>query len=130
MHENYMSYATNTWMFTSDQANVMQATLNGYRYGLKNSTISMNCNGNISATNNNVLQSINLFPNPSSGKIMINLSEEITSITVSTLIGKIITVINEVKSRSIDIGDLQDGIYFITINTSKTKYISKVILVK
>ena len=46
MHENYMSYASDTWMFTNDQVNVMQATLNGYRSSLKNSILSgttVNC---------------------------------------------------------------------------------------
>jgi len=43
MDENYMSYASNTWMFSVDQVNVMDATLNGYRSSLQNSTVSMNC---------------------------------------------------------------------------------------
>ena len=45
MDENFMSYASTAWMFTNDQINVMNATLNGYRSSLKNSTVSMNCNG-------------------------------------------------------------------------------------
>ena len=34
-----MSYASNTWMFSIDQVNVMNATLNGYRSFIK----KLNC---------------------------------------------------------------------------------------
>ena len=48
MDENYMSYASNTWMFSQGQVDVMIGTLNattnqGGRANLKNSTVTVNC---------------------------------------------------------------------------------------
>ena len=48
MDENYMSYATDTWMFSQGQVDVMLGTLNastfqGGRANLKNSTVTVNC---------------------------------------------------------------------------------------
>ena len=131
MDENFMSYASTTWMFTIDQTNTMHATLNGYRTSLKNSIGSgttVNC-GSVSV-NDELLKSMSLYPNPSSGKIFFNLSEKIISISISTLVGNTITIIDEVNTNSLDLEYLQNGIYFITINTSKGKYVSKVILAK
>lgn len=131
MHENYMSYAMNTWMFTNNQANVMHATLNNYRENLKNSIATgttVNCEG-VSAINNE-FQTISLYPNPSSGKIHINLSQKIVSISISTLLGKTINIVDNVNSNSLDISYLKSGVYFIEIHTNNGKYFSKVILTK
>ena len=55
MDENYMSYASDTWMFSQGQVDVMLGTLNastnqGGRANLKNSTVSVNCSNTIVAT--------------------------------------------------------------------------------
>jgi hypothetical protein len=55
MDENYMSYATDTWMFSQGQVDVMLGTLNastfqGGRANLKNSTVTVNCGGIISGS--------------------------------------------------------------------------------
>ena len=131
MDENFMSYATTTWMFTIDQVNTMQATLNGYRTSLKNSNsggTTVNC-GNVSIKDE-VLKLISIYPNPSSGKIFFNLSEKITTISISDLLGNTVSIINNVNSNSLDLEYLQNGIYFIFINTKNGQYISKVILAK
>jgi len=50
MDENYMSYASTTWMFSNGQASLMEDVLSaptwqGGRLELKNSTVSVNCSG-------------------------------------------------------------------------------------
>ena len=55
MDENYMSYATDTWMFSQGQVDVMLGTLNastfqGGRVNLKNSTVTVNCGGIMSGS--------------------------------------------------------------------------------
>jgi len=55
MDENYMSYATDTWMFSQGQVDVMLGTLNastfqGGRANLKNSTVTVNCGGIMSGS--------------------------------------------------------------------------------
>ena len=62
MDENYMAYSNHTWMFTYDQINEMNATLNGYRSSLKNSNVPVNCTGLVS--NINIDNNVKVFPNP------------------------------------------------------------------
>tara|TARA_B100001758_G_scaffold81904_1_gene69620 strand:+ start:21868 stop:23826 length:1959 start_codon:yes stop_codon:yes gene_type:complete len=55
MDENYMSYASDQWMFSEGQVDVMLGTLNastwqGGRVALKNSTVSVNCNGIVASS--------------------------------------------------------------------------------
>jgi hypothetical protein len=55
MDENYMSYSNNSWMFSEGQVDVMLGTLNapswqGGRVALKNSTVSVNCNGIVASS--------------------------------------------------------------------------------
>jgi hypothetical protein len=55
MDENYMSYSSNTWMFSEGQVDVMLGTLNapawqGGRIDLTNSNITVNCNGVVSSS--------------------------------------------------------------------------------
>jgi hypothetical protein len=55
MDENYMSYASNQWMFSEGQVDVMLGTLNaaswqGGRIALKNSNVSVNCNGIVASS--------------------------------------------------------------------------------
>ena len=55
MDENYMSYASNTWMFSQGQVDAMLGTLNastfqGGRANLKNSSVTVNCGAVISGS--------------------------------------------------------------------------------
>ena len=93
MDENYMSYASNTWMFSNDQVNVMNATLNGYRSSLKNSTVSMNCNGSVgTGLNNYQLENLNIYPNPTLGKLNIASADKINTLSITNIIGKEIII--------------------------------------
>ena len=54
MDENYMSYSSDSWMFSQGQVDVMLGTLNAPtnlsgRANLKNSTVTVNCSGIIGA---------------------------------------------------------------------------------
>ena len=69
-----MSYAYNTWMFSQKQVDVMRSTLNrqdwlGGRLNLQNSTVSTNCSGTISNVNYVNKNKLEIYPNPSRGKI-------------------------------------------------------------
>jgi hypothetical protein len=62
---------------------------------------------------------INIRPNPSSGKVFINASETILSITLMDSYGKIITEIEELKTKEIelDISQFAPGIYTLKVET-------------
>ena len=131
MDENYMSYASTTWMFSVDQINVMNATLNGYRSSLQNSTMSMNCNGFIGVgINNYQLENLNIYPNPTLGLVNIKSKEKINIISISNILGKQVFFTEDFNANTIDLSSLHNGIYFINIRTDKGIHIEKVILSK
>ena len=131
MDENYMSYASNTWMFSIDQVNVMNATLNGYRSSLKNTDVSMNCNGSIgTGLNNYQLENLNIYPNPTIGKLNIISADKINTLSITNIIGKEILFYKDFSANIIDLSSHENGVYFINIRTDKGKHIEKIILNK
>lgn len=134
MDENFMSYAQNTWMFTNSQVSAMNATLNGYRLSLKNSNVSMNCTGTIGTGINDRIERnlIHIYPNPSTGKIIIDNSTNyrIENIVVRNILSEIVMTNNNQQINSIDLSNLDDGAYFIELYTSKGIVNKKIILSK
>ncbi len=131
MDENFMAYSTNSWMFTIDQVNVMNATLNGYRSSLKNSTVSMNCTGSISTQINNFqLENLHIYPNPTIGKLNITSANKINSLSLTNIIGKQILFTENFTANTIDLSSFENGVYFINITTDKGTHIEKIILTK
>ena len=131
MDENFMSYASTTWMFTNDQINVMNATLNGYRSSLKNSTVSMNCNGSVgTGLNNYQLENLNIYPNPTLGKLNIVSADKINTLSITNIIGKELLFAKDFSANTIDLSSYESGVYFINISTDKGTHIEKIILTK
>jgi len=131
MDENFMSYASTTWMFTSGQSDVMHATLNGYRTNLKNSITggtTVNC-GSVSI-DDKLSNDISIYPNPNSGTLFVSNAEKINSIAITNMLGKSVYFTTKFNANSLDLGGLQNGVYFININTNKGTYITKIILAK
>ena len=124
-----MSYASTTWMFSVDQVNVMDATLNGYRSSLKNSTVSMNCNSTVSV-NEYLLENINIYPNPTLGKLHIDSQGKINKVSISNILGKQIFFTEDFRTNTIDLSSFDNGVYFINISTNKGMHIEKIILSK
>ena len=98
---------------------------------MKNSPALVNCTGIVG--NNNLLNNnqIRIYPNPTNGKILIqNLSNiTIEKILVRNVLGDIILLSNNINLPfSLDLSNVENGIYFIEITSSKGKRIEKVIL--
>jgi len=131
MDENYMSYASTTWMFSTDQVNVMNATLNGYRSSLKNTTVSMNCEGSVgTGLNNYQLENLNIYPNPTLGKLNIASADKINTLSITNIIGKELLFTKDFSAKTIDLSFYENGVYFINISTDKGTHIEKIILIK
>ena len=131
MDENFMAYSSTSWMFTIDQVNVMNATLNGYRSSLKNSTVIMNCDGSVgTGLNNYQLENLNIYPNPTLGKLNIASADKIKTLSITNIIGKEILFIKDFSAKTIDLSSYKNGVYFININTDKGTHIEKIILTK
>ena len=131
MDENFMSYASTAWMFTNDQINVMNATLNGYRSSLKNSTVNMNCDGSVgTGLNNYQLENLNIYPNPTLGKLNIVSADKINTLSITNIIGKELLFAKDFSANTIDLSSYESGVYFINISTDKGTHIEKIILTK
>ena len=130
MDENYMSYAANTWMFSIGQVNLMNATLNGYRSDLRNSTLSMNCDGSALEINNYQLENISIYPNPTLGLVNIKSKDKINTISVSNILAEQVFFTEDFSTNTIDLSSLYNGIYFINISTDKGMHIQKINLSK
>ena len=134
MDENYMSYASNTWMFSQGQVDVMLSTLNtseigGGRASLKNSNITTNCSGIISSSN--TLSSnikVNIYPNPSKGYIYINSTDKINTLSIFNTLGKEVRSDTKVTNNILDLNQLNNGLYFVKIST-EGKIITKRIII-
>lgn len=135
MDENYMSYALNTWMFSEGQVEVMLATLNastiqgGRRNLWQNSTVTLNCSGSVNI-HDNKQNHLNLYPNPSKGKIFVNSSIIYNDISIYNIVGKEVYLNEEGSQEIIDISNLSNGIYFINFNTKEGVITKKIILDK
>jgi len=131
MDENFMSYASTTWMFTNNQIDVMDATLNGYRSSLKNTTVSMNCDGSVgTGLNNYQLENLDIFPNPTLGKLNIASADKINTLSIINIIGKEILFVKDFSAKTIDLSSFKNGVYFINIISDKGTHIEKIILTK
>ena len=129
-----MAYSSNTWMFTIEQVDVMNGTLNGYRSGLKNTIIPVNCSGTVGIENLMNNNQIKIYPNPTTGKILVQnlINAKTKNIVVRNILGEIVyTKLSDGnRTVSIDLSTLENGIYFIEISTNKGMRIEKVILSK
>ena len=78
---------------------------------------------------------INIYPNPTSSKIFIDINLEIISnvkIEVLNSSGQVLqnrfVVKNEVIKEEVDLGAYSNGIYFIRISNDQINYVKKIIL--
>ena len=120
--------------FTTEQSGVMNGTMNGYRSSLKNSPATVNCSGIINGFNNLLDNNqIRIYPNPTEGKIMIqNLTpSKSEEIIVRNILGEVVYIQNSnINLTTLNISNLENGIYFVEIYTENGIRIEKIILSK
>lgn len=86
---------------------------------------SIRCVKNATLSNSQFDKSdIKVFPNPVQNQLNIDSPEEVLSIEIFDLLGK---KIFESKTKTIDVSELQNGIYLLKINTNQGSYIQKFI---
>ena len=85
------------------------------------------CNStSVEDINNHLL----LYPNPTSGNLFINTSEKIISISVCNIIGKEVISNAEKNNSVLNLSQLSNGVYFISISTEKGLLTKKIVLSK
>ncbi len=121
MIENYMDYSSGSCQnsFTKEQIVFMRNIIESYRPNLLNLT-----------TNNPNDKDLIVYPNPTTGKITIDLLSEMTNVilNVRNIQGQLVDFNQINNGKTIDVNINQpNGIYFIEIHSEKGKSIVKVV---
>lgn len=76
------------------------------------------------------LPSIEIFPNPSNGILSIVATDEMTSVVIANALGVQQREFRNCKTSryKVNVDDLPSGIYWITVNTTKSKIVKQIIL--
>jgi len=82
------------------------------------------CVESSSSNINHINNSCNFYPNPTSGKVVINIDGDF-NVIVYDVLGN---VIHETKNNSIDLSNEKNGLYFIEITKNNNIEIGKIIL--
>lgn len=81
----------------------------------------------VSVSELNASNPIQIYPNPTKGKITIDLnSSETAEVTILNALGKVVYNAT-MKSNSIDISNFQNGVYMIQVTTSKGNTIQRIV---
>jgi len=134
MIENYMDYTNCQNMFSAEQALRMRGFLlnDPMRFSL---TQSNKCSANVSIEdelNDQLLNSMSLYPNPSSGIFEVDFDRTGVRETVIRIVDTRGAVITEVKdngqgSYRFDLTDKPAGIYFVKVQTDQATAVKKVV---
>jgi hypothetical protein len=72
-------------------------------------------------------ENVNIFPNPAQNMLYISCPGELKQVKICTIEGRIVVSMNSLTSNSIDISDLEKGIYFVYIVTEKGTSLKKIV---
>jgi hypothetical protein len=115
--ENYMDYSDENCMnmFTQQQANAMRYVVENFRQDLLLSNDDVTFN----------MSSIVAFPNPAKDILNLVISKEMKSFSMHALItsvdGRIVKVLSP-QNQTIDVSDLEAGIYFLNFPQSGSAF--------
>ncbi|GAA4455690.1 zinc-dependent metalloprotease [Rurimicrobium arvi] len=128
MFMNYMDYTDDTamYMFTQEQANVMQSEVaeTGHSY-------SLTLNPYLSDTQVTAPEKIHIGPNPSKGILYLtynNASTSVKSVVVYNIMGQKVIETTEANIVSIDMSHLAKGVYFVQCICNNQNIQEKIIL--
>lgn len=110
---------------------------NFYRYNITNDlvqqydTVNQSWGGIISSINETefkISEELTIYPNPASETININLNnnETINTIKIFNQNGQLIRIIRNLTNNSIQINDLNSGLYFVRVDTDSKYYCGKI----
>ena len=76
------------------------------------------------------IENLNIYPNPTLGKLNIASADKINSLSITNIIGEEILFAKDFSANTIDLSSYKSGVYFINISTDKGTHIEKIILTK
>ena len=84
----------------------------------------------ITGINDNYIANVNVYPNPVNDRLYIETSTQIQSIEVYDIYGRIQNLRNSETQKlrnSIDVSDLNSGIYFVKIKTEEGNIVKRIV---
>jgi hypothetical protein len=76
------------------------------------------------------IDDINIYPNPSFGKINITSSHDIQNVKVFDMLGRLAYIKNGIEGNSMDLSSLQKGIYILNISDNNGKMFNHKLILK
>jgi hypothetical protein len=127
MFMNFMDYPWDPYkyMFTTDQAIRMQTAMQNSPYRNQLGTHGL-CSAPLGLNNFSLNDNISIYPNPAKIELNLNVYQnDIHELLISNLLGQIL--IKSKNQNLIDISDLPNGIYIITISRGQLNQTQKFI---
>ena len=117
---NNLIYLTTTDFYSTGQGfiyNLDGENTGSFEAGISAQAIAVDYRNNTGVNNNMIVENLNIFPNPASSLISLNIPDDkdVLNTVISDISGKVIFRGTEYKQ--IDVSALNTGIYFVTINT-------------
>jgi hypothetical protein len=93
------------------------------------STITTTITSTAGVNDNNLLNDVNVYPNPSKGLININAAnDKITHADVYNYLGQLVVSFKDLDINTINLTSLSKGIYFLKLKNKKGSAIKKIVL--
>ena len=96
----------------------------GYAVGANGTIIKYD---GVTSVANQKMESVSVYPNPSSQYIYVNSIKDIQYIEVSSVSGEKVSFKPEPSLNKFDISTLEDGMYFLTVHSKEGVFVSKFI---
>lgn len=123
MIENYMDYSAEACQnsFTQGQVDLMHGVLEDQRYDL--------VHGNPATINEVKEMTWIIYPNPTDGELTINTVESVNSLQIISLSGRVIKEVQPTGNETtVNLQDLESGIYFVTIESNGIRSSKRVVI--
>jgi len=127
MFMNFMDYSADPfkYMFTTDQATRVQTAMINSPFRNQLGTHGL-CSAPLGINDVNMYNTISIYPNPAKTELNLNVSQnDINEVSISNLLGQVL--IKFQNQNRIDISNLNQGIYVITITQGQNKLTQKLI---
>ena len=118
---NSENYTINVSIFYSSSETVCDYFMNG-----PTETVTFLSNNNFE----NSKSKLELFPNPSMGKVELRNSQTIKRAEIFDNVGRLVKIIKEIHNNQIDLSEFNDGLYLLKVESQEGNLTKKLIIQK
>jgi hypothetical protein len=78
----------------------------------------------------NATGNLELFPNPTMGKVELKNNQAIKRVEIFNNVGRLIKIIKDIPNSQIDLSEFDDGLYLLKVESQEGSQIKKLIIRK